>query len=77
LQWSASTDSRVQGYRVYYGTASRTYLQVKGSGVNTAQATTFVVNNLQAGKTYYFAVTAYDASQNESDYSAEVTKVIQ
>ena len=30
---------------------------------------------LSAGATYYFAVTAYDVSRNESGYSAEVSKL--
>jgi len=34
--------------------------------------TTCTVSNLEDGKPYYFAVTAYDASGNESNYSGEV-----
>jgi fibronectin type 3 domain-containing protein len=66
----------VQGYRVYYGTSSRTYLQNKGSGSNVGAATSYVVTNLTAGRTYYFSVTAYDAAGNESDYSSEATRLI-
>jgi fibronectin type 3 domain-containing protein len=66
----------VQGYRVYYGTSSRAYLQTKGAGLDSTGETDFVVTNLQAGRTYYFAVTAYDASGNESDYSSEASKVV-
>jgi len=76
LNWSAAADSRVIGYRVYYGTASRVFLQAKGSGLDAGASISFVVSNLQAGTTYYFAVTSYDASQNESDYSGEVSKVV-
>jgi fibronectin type 3 domain-containing protein len=76
LQWSASTDSRVQGYRVYYGTGSRTYLQTKGSGANAGASTTFTVSNLTSGRTYYFAVTSFDSAGNESDYSSEATRLI-
>jgi fibronectin type 3 domain-containing protein len=76
LQWTASTDSRVTGYRIYYGTESRTY-QAKGSGLNASSMTTYTVPNLTVGRTYYFAVTAYDAAGNESDYSSEATKIAQ
>jgi fibronectin type 3 domain-containing protein len=63
----------VTGYRVYYGTTSRTY----GSGLNASSMTTYIVPNLTVGRTYYFAVTAYDAAGNESDFSGEVTKTAQ
>jgi len=77
LKWDASSDPRVVGYRVYYGTSSRAYQQAKGKGIDSASATTYVVKGLQSGQTYYFAVTEYDATGNESDFSAEVTKITQ
>jgi hypothetical protein len=67
----------VAGYRVYYGTAPRSYLQTRGSGVNTGSTTNFTASGLTSGRVYYFAVTAYDAAGNESGYSAEVSQVIQ
>jgi hypothetical protein len=75
LEWTASTDTRVRGYRVYFGTASRAYRQRKGEGIDVGKVTTYQVRNLQPSATYYFAVTAYDAAGNESDYSAEASKV--
>ncbi len=74
LTWSAPTGS-VAGYRVYYGTASRSYQQVKGSGLYVTN-TTYTVPSLTSGKTYYFAVTAIDASGKESPYSTEAKKVM-
>ena len=65
------------GYRVYYGTSSRSYLQSKGSGANTGKTTQYTASGLQSGRTYYFSVTAYDAVGNESAYSSEVSKVAQ
>jgi hypothetical protein len=38
--------------------------------------TSYVASGLQRGQTYYFAVTAYDGSGNESDFSAEASKPI-
>jgi fibronectin type 3 domain-containing protein len=76
LQWSASSDTRVAGYRVYWGTASRTYQQGLGSGARASAGTSHVVANLPSGRTYYFAVTAYDSSGTESAFSAEATKTI-
>lgn len=65
----------MQGYRVYFGTQSGQYSQARGSGLNTT-TTSYTVNNLIVGRTYYFAVTAYDSAGNESGYSAEVSKVV-
>jgi len=59
------------GYKVYYGTASRTYTHI--IDVKTAQSCT--INSL-AHSTYYFAITAYDTSGIESDYSDEISKTI-
>jgi hypothetical protein len=69
LTWDPETDLNVAGYRIYYGTASRSYQYNSDAGTNT----TFVVANLQAGTTYYFAATAYDAAGVESGYSNEVS----
>ena len=74
LTWSASSSSDVVGYRVYWGTASGSYVQSRGAGVNTGAATSYTVGGLTVGQTYYFAVTAYDAAGNESAFSGEVSK---
>jgi fibronectin type 3 domain-containing protein len=75
LSWNASSSSDVVGYRVYWGTGSGSYAQPHGSGVNTGSATGYTVTGLSVGRTYYFAVTAYDAAGNESAFSGEVSKV--
>ncbi|HEX6706122.1 MAG TPA: fibronectin type III domain-containing protein [Albitalea sp.] len=76
LTWSASTDADVAGYRVYSGTQSKSYSQAKGAGLVAGNVTTMTVTGLTSGRTYYFAVTAYDSAGNESGYSSEVFKVI-
>ena len=68
-------DADVAGYRVYYGTSSRTYSQTLGSGVDIGKTTSYTVNGLTSGRTYYFAVTAYDVARNESALSGEVSKL--
>jgi Fibronectin type III domain len=76
LQWSPSSDTRVIGYRVYWGTASGTY-QARGTGAPpNGGSTSHVVGGLVSKRTYYFAVTAYDNGGNESAFSAEATKTI-
>lgn len=72
LSWNANTENDVTGYRVYYGTSSGNYSQVADAG----KVTTFTVNGLQDGSTYYFVLTAYDNAGNESGYSAEVPATI-
>lgn len=76
LQWTAPADSRVVGYRVYFGTTTRTYEQAPGKGIETADSS-FTATGLTQGVTYYFAVTSFDASGAESAYSEEATKLVQ
>ena len=55
------------GYKVYYGTSSHNYSYSIDIGVTTGAA----ISSLSL-ETWCFAVTAYDTSGNESDYSDEV-----
>lgn len=72
VSWNANTDSDLAGYRIYYGTSSGSY----SSSVNVGNVTTYQLANLEQGKTYYVAVTAYDTSSNESEKSDEVSATI-
>jgi hypothetical protein len=77
LSWQAPTANAdgtalvdLKGYKVHYGSSSKSYsdvIQVANPGL-----TTYVVQNLPAGK-YYFAVTAYNATGTESALSGEVS----
>ena len=69
LAWDPNTESDLAGYKVYYGTGSRIY----GSPINVGNVTTYTLTNLTLGQTYFIAVTAYNASNNESGYSNEVS----
>jgi chitodextrinase len=71
LDWDAAPN--VIGYRIYYGTASGTYLQAIGSGLNVGNVTTHTVTGLGSGR-YYFAATAVYAGNIESAFSNEVFK---
>jgi phosphodiesterase/alkaline phosphatase D-like protein len=70
LSWDANTETDLAGYKVYYGTSSRTY----GAPTDVGNQTTFTMTGLSEGQTYYFAVTAYNTSGSESAFSAEVSK---
>ncbi|MBI5198088.1 MAG: hypothetical protein HZA19_05700 [Nitrospirae bacterium] len=60
------------GYKVYYGTASGSY----GDFVDAGNVITYTVSNLPETVAYYFAVTAYNTTGNESGYSNEASKTI-
>ena len=69
LAWDANTEPDLAGYKVHYGTASGSYT----TSVDVHKVTTSNIGTLTAGQTYYFAVTAYNASGNESGYSNQVS----
>ena len=72
LAWDPNTETDLAGYRVYWGETSRSY----GSPIDVGKVTQFTLTGLTAGKTYFFAVTAYDFSNNESNKSYEVSGAI-
>jgi hypothetical protein len=72
LVWNANTEPELAGYMVYYGTASGNYNQKLDVGMTTSTP----IYDLQAGVTYYFVVTAYDAARLESEPSVEVSYTV-
>jgi hypothetical protein len=83
LQWNANTEIDLAGYKIYYGTTSRTGTDPKtctmcgySTKIDVGKVTTYTINNLTNSQTYYFSVTAYDTSNNESAFSSQVSKLI-
>ena len=72
MAWDSHSASDVAGYKLYYGQTSSNYQ----STVDVGNQTTYPLSGLAEGQTYYFAVTAYDASGNESDFSNEMSTTI-
>jgi hypothetical protein len=72
LAWDPNTESDLAGYRLHYGTASRSYTQ----RIDVGNVTQHTIPSLLAGQTYYFAATAYNTAGNESGYSAEVSHTL-
>ena len=68
LQWDAPT-SDADGYKVYYGLSSESYDVV----LDVGKALSVAISGLVDGLAYYFAVTAYDASGDESAFSNELS----
>jgi hypothetical protein len=66
LAWDASAGAT--GYIIHYGSASRNYTAT----VNVGNTTTAALSALDLAKVYYMAVTAYDDTGDESDFSNEI-----
>ncbi len=71
LAWDPSVSPNISGYKVYVGNSSRSY----GSPITIGNQTSYTVTGLGSGS-YFFAVTAFDADGNESDFSNEVSQII-
>ena len=68
LAWDSNPEPDVSGYKVYYGEQSRNYTYYMDVG----NFNICVISGLTPGRTYHFAVTAYDIHGNESDFSEEL-----
>jgi len=75
LQWDVNTDPGVAGYKVYYqqDSPARPFIGTGASQgdspVDAHNQTTATLSGLDPAHSYYFAVTAYNASGLESAYS--------
>ncbi|MEA3362656.1 MAG: putative Ig domain-containing protein [Thermodesulfobacteriota bacterium] len=81
LSWDPSPSS-ISGYKIYYDAGSST-APLDGTGategsspIDVGNVLTFTINGLPDTEEHYFAVTAYDASNNESTYSNTVTSPV-
>jgi fibronectin type 3 domain-containing protein len=72
LTWTASTGTDVAGYNIYRGTKSGgPYVKI-----GTDNALDFTDAVVTSGSTYFYVVTAFDSSGNESANSNEASAVI-
>ena len=71
VAWNVGPGS-VTGNKLYYGLASRSYTSI----IDVGKATSTSISGLVAGKTYYFAVTSYNAMGLESSFSSEIVYTI-
>ena len=74
LTWNANTESDLAGYNIYRAETSGGY----GAPIVTlpGNITSFTATGLPVGKTYFFVITAYDLSGNESPRSNEISRSI-
>lgn len=70
MMWAPNIEEDLGGYKLYYGTSSRSYNTVIGVGNVTAYELDklYMYENLP----YFISLTAYDTSGNESSYSSEL-----
>lgn len=73
VSWQANAEPDIAGYRIYAGTAPGVY----GTPVDVGNATVYLLHLSPAiGQAFFFAVTAYDTSGNESAKSGEVSAFV-
>ncbi len=72
LKWNAFFDSARIGFNIYYGKNSGQYTRRRSVG----NVNSYRLNDLINNETYYFAITAYDQFNRESDYSNEVGVIV-
>ncbi len=68
IQWEAVSDDDLKGYLLFIGTESGHYSDT----VDVGNRIEYELTNLEDGKTYYFAIKAYDNWGNLSDFSPEI-----
>lgn len=80
MAWDSEADPAVAGYKIHYSTVSKAVSgQYENStDVGTATQTSsntasYTLRGLTSSQTYYIAVTAYDKSHIESNFSNEVS----
>jgi hypothetical protein len=80
LGWMPPTENNdgspitnLAGYKIHYGKTSSEYTETVA--LENAGLTRYVVDNLPSG-TYYFAITAYNASGVESPLSGEISATV-
>jgi hypothetical protein len=78
LSWNPPTSNAdgtplndLAGYIIYYGQSSSNY----STTIDVGDRTTYTLSGLAGGQRYYFAVTAYDTSQNKSAFSNEASLI--
>ena len=81
LSWMPPTENTdgsqlgdLAGYRIHYGTAPGSYTDVVD--IDTPGLSSYLIENL-ASSTWFFSMTAVNASGIESEFSAEVSKTIE
>jgi hypothetical protein len=78
MSWTRNGEADLAGYRIYYGTAPDVLIALNSSQLTngdvgltaTPLTPSITLTDFRLYGTLYFAVTAYDTSNNESDPSS-------
>ncbi|MFO7838428.1 MAG: MopE-related protein, partial [Desulfosalsimonadaceae bacterium] len=73
LSWNQPDDSRVTGYKIYYGESGTDFQSKPDQTINSAEQTSCIISGLVEGQTYAFAATSIDDEGNESGFSKIIT----
>ena len=68
LTWEKPDDSRVTGYKVYYGISGTDFKSIPAQAITSANQTSCLISDLEEGQTYDFTATSFDLDGNESDF---------
>lgn len=74
LQWYPSPSPNIAGYKIYYGYHSREYVMEMVKDVGNSLE--YTLTGIDPGIRMFYAVTAYNTSGYESDYSRELAHTI-
>ena len=69
LTWDRPDDSRVTGYKIFYGPADTNFKSIAKEEIDTPEQTYCEIFNLNEGQTYAFAAKSLDQYDNESVFS--------
>ncbi len=72
LKWDTPFESDRLGYNLYYGKVSGKYTRRRDIG----NISSYRLDDLNNDEVYYFAITAYDKLNRETDYSDEVAIIV-
>lgn len=73
VSWNPNSELDLSGYKVYWGLTSRKY----PNSLDAGNVLTKTIDGLKFNERYYVAVTAYDTADNESDFSQEVSIILE
>ena len=73
VRWEPAVENNILGYKVYYGTEPRSYDTI----LDVGKVHSSTISSLIEGVEYYFSVTAYDNMGLESDFSNELSCVVE
>ena len=76
LTWDANSESDLAGYKVYRRTALESYNFIAPLASIQGNVPTYVDTGLTVGQEYFYVVTAFDTSTNESAPSIEASGTV-